>query len=287
MSSLHILDAGRGDCIVLLLEAPEGRRTVVIDGGTLRGRPSPLLPFLQTQGVEAVDLLILTHLHQDHFGGFFDLIGRVPVRRAVSPCGDLVWAEPVYESYGRAEYAGQYHAFFCDLAQRGAELIRTEDCIGRTFRFGAFSLRCLYPRAPGQQPAAALARALCDPSLTAGTMAPLLAEFRRLANADSSVWALWRNGVCLALFAGDSTEETLSRALGGAAFRPSVLKLSHHGVGDGYFSEALAARIAPERIVVSTAEDDREEAEARCLPLAAACGAALWFTWDGAFSLDL
>ena len=33
MSELHILDAGRADCTVLLLDTPQGRRTVVVDGG--------------------------------------------------------------------------------------------------------------------------------------------------------------------------------------------------------------------------------------------------------------
>ena len=33
MSELHILDVGRADCGVLLLDTPEGPRTVVVDGG--------------------------------------------------------------------------------------------------------------------------------------------------------------------------------------------------------------------------------------------------------------
>lgn len=32
MSELHILDAGRADCTVLLLDTPQGRQTVVVDG---------------------------------------------------------------------------------------------------------------------------------------------------------------------------------------------------------------------------------------------------------------
>ena len=47
MSELHILDVGRADCTVLLLDTPDGSRCVVIDGGGkfYKGR-RPLLEFL-------------------------------------------------------------------------------------------------------------------------------------------------------------------------------------------------------------------------------------------------
>ena len=59
MSELHILDVGRADCGVLLLDTPEGPRTVVVDGGGKyhEGR-RPLLEFLDRHGITAVDLLV-------------------------------------------------------------------------------------------------------------------------------------------------------------------------------------------------------------------------------------
>ncbi len=40
MSELHMLDVGRADCSILLLDTEDGKKTVVIDGGELscRGR---------------------------------------------------------------------------------------------------------------------------------------------------------------------------------------------------------------------------------------------------------
>ena len=113
MSELHILDVGRADCGVLLLDTPEGPRTVVVDGGGKyhEGR-RPLLEFLDRHGITAVDLLILTHLHQDHFGGFVHLADRVEVRRAIAPCGDLRFADRVYPVFGDPEYYREYHTFF-------------------------------------------------------------------------------------------------------------------------------------------------------------------------------
>ena len=78
MSELHILDAGRADCTVLLLDTPQGRQTVVVDGGgKYYGARRPLLEFLTQRNISDIDLLILTHLHQDHFGGFVHLVDQV------------------------------------------------------------------------------------------------------------------------------------------------------------------------------------------------------------------
>ena len=83
MSELYILDVGRADCTVLLLDTPQGRRTVVVDGGgKYHEDRKPLLEFLVQRNITVIDLLILTHLHQDHFGGFVHLVDRVQVRRA-------------------------------------------------------------------------------------------------------------------------------------------------------------------------------------------------------------
>ena len=94
MSELYILDVGRADCTVLLLDTPQGRRTVVVDGGGKYHKDrKPLLEFLVQRNITVIDLLILTHLHQDHFGGFVHLVDRVQVRQAVAPCGDLRFAD--------------------------------------------------------------------------------------------------------------------------------------------------------------------------------------------------
>ena len=74
MSELHILNVGRADCAVFLLDTPGGTRTVVVDGGEKyhEGR-RPLLDFLTPRRITPIDLLILPHLHQDHLGGFLHL----------------------------------------------------------------------------------------------------------------------------------------------------------------------------------------------------------------------
>jgi len=68
--SVAFLDVGQGDCAVL--ETKSGR-TLVIDAGPAFGPTNSgenvLAPFLWSRGVREIDILVLTHPHNDHIGG--------------------------------------------------------------------------------------------------------------------------------------------------------------------------------------------------------------------------
>ena len=75
---MTVLDIGQGDAI--LVEAPSGA-TMLVDGGpdpelTLR-RLGANLPFFARR----IDLLVLTHPHQDHVAGLVDVLDRFHVGR--------------------------------------------------------------------------------------------------------------------------------------------------------------------------------------------------------------
>jgi competence protein ComEC len=82
------IDVGQGDSI--LIEAPSGRK-VLIDGGGKQeigsstipkedqvGR-SIVVPFLRKKGINEIDLLILTHPHDDHVGGLPYVLEKIKV----------------------------------------------------------------------------------------------------------------------------------------------------------------------------------------------------------------
>ena len=252
MSELHILDVGRADCTVLLLDTPQGQQTVVVDGGEKyhEGR-RPLLEFLSQRKITSIDLLILTHLHQDHFGGFVHLVDQVQVRRAVAPCGDLRFADRVYPVFGDPEFYREYHTFFAYLERGGTELIRAADCAGRTFSFGDYRLECLYPLQSSTLRSVDYAQALCDPALTEEAMAWNLEAHKQTCNEDSSIWLLRKGNADLALLSGDSTDQTMRAALCGRQVHPRLQKLSHHGICARYFSEYVQKLVHPEILVVS------------------------------------
>ena len=289
MSELHILDAGRADCTVLLLDTPQGRQTVVVDGGgKYYGARRPLLEFLTQRNISDIDLLILTHLHQDHFGGFVHLVDQVQVRRAVAPCRDLQFADRVYPVFGDQEFYREYHTFFQYLNRSGTELIRSKECAGRTFTFGDFALDCLYPMRDSTQRSVTYAEALCAPEQTEEAMAWNLEAHKQTCNEDSSIWLLRKGGADLALLAGDSTDETMRAALCGRTVQPRLQKLSHHGICARYFSEYVQKIVKPEILVVSVDKIHyTKEMGAQVDALCAAGGSQCYYTFQGDVSISL
>ena len=289
MSELHILDAGRADCTVLLLDTPQGRQTVVVDGGgKYYGARRPLLEFLTQRNISDIDLLILTHLHQDHFGGFVHMVDQVQVRRAVAPCRDLQFADRVYPVFGDQEFYREYHTFFQYLNRSGTELIRSKECAGRTFTFGDFALDCLYPMRDSTQRSVTYAEALCAPELTEEAMAWNLEAHKQTCNEDSSIWLLRKGGADLALLAGDSTDETMRAALCGRTVQPRLQKLSHHGICARYFSEYVQKIVKPEILVVSVDKIHyTKEMGAQVDALCAAGGSQCYYTFQGDVSISL
>ena len=75
--ALTYLSVGEG--AATLLRVPGGP-TVLIDGG-----PEPLGLRLKRLGVDAVDLLVVSHAHADHAAGLADVVTRMPVRTALLP----------------------------------------------------------------------------------------------------------------------------------------------------------------------------------------------------------
>lgn len=90
------LDVGQGDSI--LLETPNGKN-ILIDGGgyaNYQGEDRKisedvLLPAFYSKGIHKLDLVIVSHPHEDHMKGIQELIGNIPI--------DILGVYPIDQKY--------------------------------------------------------------------------------------------------------------------------------------------------------------------------------------------
>jgi competence protein ComEC len=72
---IHLMDVGYGDSI--LIEAPDGKN-ILIDAGDM-GHGQKVLHYLRRQDVTRIHLAVITHPHENHFGGFFVLLDDIVI----------------------------------------------------------------------------------------------------------------------------------------------------------------------------------------------------------------
>lgn len=89
--TVTFIDVGQGASG--LIETPCGAVILVDAGGQSAWLGNPgeigervLLPFLRRQGIRSIDLAVITHPHEDHFGGFIPLVDEIALERIlISP----------------------------------------------------------------------------------------------------------------------------------------------------------------------------------------------------------
>lgn len=91
---VQFLDVGQGDSI--LVSTPEGKHILIDAGGTTNFRKAKdawkerskpfevgakvVVPLLKKRGIHALDMVMITHNHQDHSGGLQAVLEEIPVK---------------------------------------------------------------------------------------------------------------------------------------------------------------------------------------------------------------
>ncbi len=107
--TVTVIDVGQGDSI--LIEAPSGQK-VLIDGGGKESAPgkaqsvqtgddaigrSIVVPFLRKKGINELNLVVLTHPHDDHVGGLVYVLDKIKVDEVMD--GGQEYSSRDYKSF--------------------------------------------------------------------------------------------------------------------------------------------------------------------------------------------
>ena len=78
--SVHFIDVGQADCILLETEG----KFMLIDGGN-RDDSQLVVSYLEQQGVQELDAVVCTHAHEDHVGGLPSVLAVYPTKTVYAP----------------------------------------------------------------------------------------------------------------------------------------------------------------------------------------------------------
>lgn len=211
------LDVGQGDGAVI--ESPEGK-VIVIDAGPSAGGydagERTMAPYLRRRNISRIDMLIVSHPHDDHIGGVPHILEQFDVS------GVMESGQPV-KSWVYKRYLSDLHSEGCsvDTARSGMPPVS----------LGNLRLYVLSPRP-----------SLIEPDTT-----------RRHPNLNNtSVVVRLQYGNVSFLFAGDAEQEVERMIVEqyGEFLGSTLLKTGHHGSKTSSTQEFLVA-VRPAHAVVS------------------------------------
>ena len=213
VAQIIFFDIGQGDSIMII--TPDNKR-ILIDGGPgnfLISEIGRYLPFYDRY----IDIMILTHAHDDHVSGLNEVLKRYDVGLILYP-GDIDYNAESYLSWLEL------------IEERGLNLQST--IAGDVYNFASSTLEVLYPFEPysGQK--------VDD------------------VNGTSVVVKYCYIEVC-ALFTGDATTEVEESILiSGQDVSADILKLAHHG-SQYSNTEVWLQAVAANLVVIQSGVDNK------------------------------
>lgn len=204
---VYVFDVGQSDAILLRT----GDKTMLIDTGTA-AEEAALRTALMTYGVDHLDLLVLTHPHEDHIGNTHLILNELTVERVLLPVGE-------------SEDVG-----YRMIREQAAARARTETAAtGQRFSFGSATVEVLAAGFPGES-------ANVD---------------RNENNAGTVLRVCFGDTVMLFMGdAEQETEAWLLATYGEAYLNCDFLKVGHHGSSTST-TAAFAAALTPTVAAIS------------------------------------
>ena len=255
---LTFVNVGYGEAA--LLECPDpafpgGTFVMVIDGGSAEAeeyRDSatgriPLDQYLSLRGVDHIDLMAATHVHEDH------LCGLLPAAEKLPPAALWQTLPPEFCRSMRT----------LDIPAEGLTPSRSKFLRA----LNDYRRLCLGQSCPRHRPLAGMELRLCR-DLLVRVLGPSRAQAEKLASS------------CRALYEEADPSAFWQRLdqLDPASLRADLFKVGHHGQRDGISAEQIQA-IAPRAVVCCASSDRRyNSADPAILQMMADSGARLYFS---------
>lgn len=211
------LDIGQGDAILII---SPGGQTMLVDGGnSSQDAREVILPYLQRNGHDRLDVLVLTHPDADHVGGLPEVLRSIPVGVGVAT-GQV--------------HTTQIYAEFLQELQRardegGTQIIRGEAGVEIPF----------------------------DPEIQLEVLGPSTEAIATDDKNNASIVLRLTYGLVSVLLTGDAEVEEEAWMMGqGAILDAQILKVSHHG-SDTASSSAFLDRVDPEVALISCSANNQ------------------------------
>lgn len=258
---ITFINVGYGDAILI----QKGAFTLLVDGGSalpqeFEGFPDriPAWDFLKSQGIRQIDLMVLSHIHEDHTCGLSDLAAQLPIGAIAMPyradrlrgvqhlTPDDQAARSVH-LFTRALHAAES---VLQLAQERGIPVHTLRCGDALTPTDGLRLEVLAPPTnvvDSFQDLIAQAGQLNNPT-------PALTQLDRTSN-DSSLVLKVTDGTMCCLLPGDNCPHNWKHIDFSLLENVNVLKLPHHGQIDSIDREIMQKM--PLQAIITTASSDR------------------------------
>ena len=217
---MDMLSVGQGDGIYI--RSPEGIRFFIDGGSTSRAQVGKyvLKPFLHSRGIRSVDYWFLTHMDEDHYNGFEELLAE----------GNMIKRVVLAKSVEKNE---AYERIVSTCSRQGVPVLFMQT--GDVLRTKSLSFSCLGPDAP---------------SPFSGTNENSLVLHLKYKGFDGIFTGDIGEEQERAILSGKSGREL------NAAGAIEILKAAHHGSNYSNCREWLS-EISPEVILLSAGKNNR------------------------------
>lgn len=210
-SSVSFIDVGQGDCELIRT----ANRNVLIDSGD-NGMAGRVINFIRYLGITKLDMVIVTHPHDDHYAEMTDILGHFAVGQFIMPY--------LPENMIPGDY--YYKKLMRMLENRGIPVRHIK--AGESF--------------------------ILEDNCRIDILSPIYDDYEDMNNF--SIVARFVHGERSFLFTGDLERMgELDLVESGLNIKSDVLKLAHHGSANSSSEEFLTA-VSPEIAVASAGSDN-------------------------------